>query len=77
MFKCEKTGRLSQPNESSSRLVTHVRNVVYRVRNTKIGGSDEIVGHGTEIVREITVCNGYYAEAMANGFVPTVVDHEV
>lgn len=72
MFKCQKTGKLSQPGESANKLVTHVRNRTYYRRNHKTA-SDEIVGHGTEIAREILVCREYFAEAMAAGFKPQLV----
>ena len=72
MFKCEATKTQTNPNEAAHRLVTHVRNRTYTRRNYKTG-QDEIVGHGTEVAREILVCKSYYEQVMADGFKPQVV----
>jgi hypothetical protein len=61
MFKCQKTGRYSQPGEIANKLVTHVRNRTYYRYNHK-SGQDEII-----------VCKEYLAEALAAGFKPQVV----
>ena len=72
MFYCEATKVLVPANESACKLVTHIRNKTYTRRNHKTA-SDEIIGHGTEVVREILVSKEYYAEVMAKGFQPQVV----
>ena len=72
MFKCQVTGRLSQPNEPAHRLVTHIRNRTYYRRNHKTG-QDDIIGHGSEVVREILVCREYYDSQIAAGFKPAIV----
>lgn len=72
MFKCQATKRLSQPGESAERLVTHVRNRTYTRWNHK-KAEPEVVGHGTETVREILVCKEHYLKLMAEGFQPQVV----
>jgi hypothetical protein len=72
MFKCAKTGKMTKPNEPAHRLVTHIRNTTYTRPNYKTG-QDEVIGHGSEIAREVLVCKEYYAECLANGFQPQVV----
>ena len=73
MFICAKTGRMTQPNEPAHRLVTQIRERTYTRRNPKTG-QDEIIGFGTEVVREILVCKEYAAEAAATGFKPRIVE---
>ena len=75
MFKCQATGKITNPNEPAHRLVTHVRSRTYIRKNYKTG-SDEMVGHGTEIVREILVCKEYAAECAAKDFQPQLVGEE-
>jgi hypothetical protein len=72
MFTCQATGLRSRPGESAAKLVTHIRNRTYTRYNHKTT-QDEIVGHGSEIVREITVSKEYYNQVMAQGFTPKVV----
>ena len=72
MFYCQATKKLVPAGEAAHKLVTHVRNRTYYRRNHKTG-SDEIIGHGSEIAREILVCKEYFAECQANGFQPQVV----
>lgn len=72
MFICKATGLMSKPNEKSAKLVTHVRNRVYTRINHKTG-QDEIVGHGSEVVREILVSKEYYNQVMAQGYTPKIV----
>ena len=51
MIKCQKCGANTQANEGTFRVVTQVREKTY------YGGKNgqEIVGQGTEIVKELTV----------------------
>jgi hypothetical protein len=73
MFVCQATGLMSKPNESAHKLVTHIRNRTYTRVNHKTG-FDEIIGNGTEVVREILVSKEYYVNATARGFQPEVVN---
>jgi hypothetical protein len=72
MFKCQVTGAQTQANEPAHRLVTHIRQRTYYRHNPKTG-QDEVIGQGSEIVREALVCKEFYQSAMANSFQPTVV----
>lgn len=72
MFICQATKTLSKPNEKARKLVTHVRNRTY-YRWDRKAGAEVAVGHGIETVREITVSQEYYNQAMAAGFKPQVV----
>jgi hypothetical protein len=72
MFKCEKSGMYSQPNEKACKLVTHVRSKTYHKWDHK-EGQEVVIGFGTEIVREVLVSKEYYSHVMAKGFQPQVV----
>lgn len=50
MFKCEKCGRITEPKEPQTKLVDEVRPVSY------LDEHRQVIGRGTEIVKEISVC---------------------
>jgi hypothetical protein len=58
MFRCEKCNRITVPGEKATRLVTVERDVEYPSRNYKIGEVKfyDPGGYGTEIVKEILIC---------------------
>ncbi len=72
MFRCAITGNLSKPGEGAVMLVTHVRKRTYIRKDFKTE-QDDMVGHGTEIVREVLVTKEAYDKLMAEGFQPEVV----
>lgn len=51
MFKCQLTGKLSQPGEKAVRIVTKTRQRIYTRENPKTKET-EIIGKGWEIVQE-------------------------
>jgi len=53
MFRCKKCGKVSKPREKSVRVVVETRPKDYF---TVIGGVQVLLGSGSEIVKEITVC---------------------
>lgn len=56
MFKCEITGKFSKPGDKAIRLVTQRRERFYfEVKGRQEEESDEPIGSGWEIVKEITV----------------------
>lgn len=72
MFRCAITGNLSKPGEGAAMLVTHIRKRTYIRKNFKTE-QDDMVGHGTEIVREVMCTKEAYDKLMAEGFQPEVV----
>jgi hypothetical protein len=76
MFRCFFTKKLSKPGEHPYRLVTHIRNKTYYRLNSKTGAK-EVVGYGTETVREVMVSAEHYAKLMADGFIPVLVKDEM
>jgi hypothetical protein len=72
MFVCQLTGKQSKCGEQPKKLVTHIRNKTYYRVNHKTGMRD-VVGYGTEIVREALISSEHYNKLMAEGFVPQVV----
>lgn len=72
MFICGITGNLSKPGEGAMKLITHIRKRTYIRKNFKTE-QDDMVGHGTEIVREIICTRAAYDKLMAEGFQPEVV----
>ena len=72
MFYCGITGQLSKPGERSVKLVTHVRQRTYIRKNFKTD-TDDTVGHGFEIVREMLCRRSAYELLIADGFQPEVV----
>ena len=59
MYYCQATKRLSLPGDRAYKLVTHIRPKTYYRWNFRTE-QDEAIGKGTEIVREIIVCEQYY-----------------
>jgi hypothetical protein len=72
MFRCAITGNISKPGEGATMLVTHIRKRTYIRKNCKTE-QDDMVGHGTEIVREVLCTKEAYDKLMAEGFQPEVV----
>lgn len=57
MYYCQSCNKLSQPGEKPHRVVKEVRQRAYTRKIRDKGKEREVtVGHGTEIVREVTVC---------------------
>jgi hypothetical protein len=53
MFKCEKCGKISNPGETSNKVVVEKRDKTYRYKKDKV----EMTSHGWEIKKEIIVCD--------------------
>lgn len=66
MFNCERCGKTSQPGQPSYRKVVETREKTYPYRSHANRGGpfdirDDPGGTGTEIVREITICEECHA----------------
>jgi hypothetical protein len=72
MYRCQATGKIVPRGTDAHKLVTHIRNKTYYRWNHKTD-RPEVIGEGTEIVRELLVCKEYYDQAIANGFQPELV----
>lgn len=59
MFICQVSGRVSKPGEKSFKVVVETRPKVYFEKDKKTGALKK-VGEGTEIVKEVTVCEDVY-----------------
>lgn len=64
MYRCEVSGKLSQPNERAYKLVTKTRKREYFKDDPKTGQPVKI-GEGFEIVEEKVVCKDVYDAATA------------
>lgn len=64
MFRCQVSGKISEPREGAFKLVTKTRKKEYFKNDIKTGQPVKI-GEGTEIVEEKTVCKAIYDAAMA------------
>ena len=64
MFRCQVSGKLSQPREGAFKLVTKTRKREYFKNDIKTGLPVKI-GEGSEIVEEKIVCKAVYDAAMA------------
>jgi hypothetical protein len=62
MFKCDVTGKLSQPREKSYKVVTKTRNKTYQEKRYNQEEKEEyfVTFEGQEIVEELTVCEEVY-----------------
>lgn len=62
MFKCQKCGKVTEPNEKLNKIVTKTREREYvnTVLNKKTKATFEKITKGTEIVSEIGVCTKCY-----------------
>lgn len=60
MFRCQVTGKVSQPGEKSHKVVTKTRPKTYT--NRVMRGDKEVVitSQGWEIVQELVVCEEVY-----------------
>lgn len=58
MFICQVSGRVSKPGEKSFKVVVETRPKVYY--KTDKNGIQKKVGEGSEIVKELTVCEDVY-----------------
>lgn len=50
MFKCQECGKYSKPREKAEKKIVEIREKEY---TNEFG---DVIGKGTEIVKEITVC---------------------
>ena len=62
MFKCQISGRISEPGEASFKLVTKTRKRDYFKNDVKTGLPVKI-GEGWEIVEEKQVCKEVFEKA--------------
>ena len=72
MYRCQATNVQVPAKQPACRLITHIRPKTYYRINHKTG-LEEVVGQGTEIVREILASREYYNHALATGFQPELV----
>ena len=63
---------MSKPGEQPERLVTQIRRKTYFRINHKTGAR-EMIGEGSEIVREVLISAEHYNKLMAEGFTPEVI----
>lgn len=66
MFRCDECKTNQDSCKSPTRVVTHIRKRSYFIAEDK-------ESFGTEIVKEIDVCQNCANKRVAAGFVPTVV----
>lgn len=67
MFRCEKCNKISKPREKMHKVITETREKVYENKIKTKNGESIKETFGTEIVKEISLCeNCYKEEGMEN-----------
>lgn len=58
MFNCQKCGKTQPPHTKQEKIVLESRAVTYLSKTTLTqSGDPRVVGHGHEIVKELSVCS--------------------
>lgn len=60
MFKCQISGRISEPGEKSFKIVTKTRPKTYVSERTQGERKVRVTTQGFETVQELTVCEAVY-----------------
>lgn len=62
MFKCQISGRISQPRERAFKIITKTRNKTYTLTrfNSVEKTEFQVESQGSEIVQELMVCEEIY-----------------